>query len=305
MDDHKLRVFCTVAETKSFSKASEIIHLTQPAVSLQVQALEEIYETKLFDRSGGSVTLTPAGELLYNYAKEILGLYASARKDINAMVGLVKGNLSVGASSTIGNYLLPSAIVSFRRSHPRIKTNLLIGNTKLVIEKLLAGEVDVGLVEGEVSKHNLVVEKLIPDMLVVIMSPDHDWAKRKSISVSELVKEPVIMREEGSGTRQMIEKCLKDNKVDTAELPVSLVLGSTEAIKTAVEDGLGVSILSAWAVRKEIQAGTLVASHFKDARFQRHFSLVKRKKGFSSHTLEEFLEFLKIYLSGDPLGKTT
>ena len=137
MDDHKLKVFCTVAETKSFSKTSEIIHLTQPAVSLQVQALEEMYETKLFDRSGGTVTLTNSGELLYKYAKEILGLYASARRDINAMIGLVKGNLSVGASSTIGNYLLPSVIVTFRRNHPRIWTNLIVGNTRLVIEKLL------------------------------------------------------------------------------------------------------------------------------------------------------------------------
>lgn len=303
MDDHKLKVFCTVAETKSFSKASEIIHLTQPAVSLQVQALEEIYETKLFDRSGGSVTLTASGEMLYNYAKEILGLYAAARKDINAMMGLVKGNLSVGASSTIGNYLLPSAIVAFKKGHPRIKTNLIVGNTKLVVEKLMSGEVDVGLVEGEVAKHNLVVEKLIPDELVLIMSPDHDWAKRKKISVSEIAKEPLVMREEGSGTRQMIEKCLKENKIDTSELSVSLFLGSTEAIKTAVEDGLGVSIISAWAARKEIQSGTLVASHFSDARFTRHFSLIKRKKGFSSHTLEEFLEFLRIYLSGDPLAR--
>jgi len=303
MDDHKLKVFCTVAETKSFSKTSEIIHLTQPAVSLQIQALEEIYETKLFDRSGGSVTLTQAGELLYRYAKDILGLYASARRDINAMMGLVKGNLSIGASSTIGNYLLPSVIVSFRKAHPRIKTNLIIGNTKHVLERLQSGEIDIGLVEGEVSKGNLMIEKLIPDELVVIMSPDHDWAGRKKISVSELAKEPLVMREEGSGTRQMIEKTLKDNKIDVSSLSVSLYLGSTEAIKTAVEDGLGVSILSAWAVRKEIQAGTLVASHFKDARFLRHFSLIRRKKGFTSHTLEEFLSFLKIYITGDPLAR--
>ena len=303
MDDHKLRVFCTVAETKSFSKASEIIHLTQPAVSLQVQALEEIYETKLFDRSGGSVTLTPAGELLYKHAKDILGLYASARKDINAMMGLVKGNLSVGASSTIGNYLLPSVLVAFRRNHPRISINLIVGNTKVVVEKLLAGEIDLGLVEGDVTKHKLVAEKLIPDELVVVMSPDHDWAKRKSLSVSELAKEPFIMREEGSGTRQMIEKRLIENKIDPASIPVSLYLGSTEAIKTAVQDGLGVSILSAWAARKEIRAGILKAASFKDAKFTRNFSLIQRKKGFSSHTMEEFLEFLRIYSFEDPLGK--
>ena len=302
MDDHKLKVFCTVAETKSFSKTSEIIHLTQPAVSLQVQALEELYETKLFDRTGGSVTLTKAGELLYKYAKEILGLYASARRDINAMIGLVKGNLSVGASSTIGNYLLPSVIVSFRKNHPRIWTNLIVGNTRLVVEKLLAGEIDLGLVEGDVTKHNLIVEKLLPDELVLVMSPDHEWAKRKNISISEITKEPLVMREKGSGTRQMIEKCLEENSINPDDLKVSLVLGSTEAIKTAVEDGLGVSIMSAWAARKELKAGMLVASTFKDAKFGRHFSLIQRRKGFTSHTLGEFLEFLKIYPYEDPLG---
>src|SRR5512137_598437 len=107
IEDHKLKVFCTVAETKSFSKTSEIIHLTQPAVSLQIQALEEIYETKLFDRSSSTVTLTPAGEVLYKYAKEILGLYANVEKVIGDITGLVKGSISIGASSTIGNYLLP------------------------------------------------------------------------------------------------------------------------------------------------------------------------------------------------------
>jgi len=302
MDDHKLRVFCTVAETKSFSRTSELIHLTQPAVSLQVQALEELYETKLFDRSGGSVNLTPAGEILYKYAKDILGLYAFARRDISAMIGLVKGNLSIGASTTVGNYLLPSVIVKFRRNHPRIWTNLIVGNTRLVTEKLLAGEIDLGIVEGDVTKHNLVAEKLLPDELVVIMNPEHEWARRKNISVSELIKEPLIMREKGSGTRQMIEKRLEENQISPDGLTVSLYLGSTEAIKTAVQEGLGISIISAWAARKEIKAGTLVANTFKDARFTRHFSIIQRKKGFTSHTLGEFLEFVKIYPFEDPLG---
>lgn len=301
MDDHKLKVFCTVAETKSFSRASEIIHLTQPAVSLQVQALEEIYETKLFDRSGGTVTLTPAGELLYNYAKDILGLYAAAKKDINAMIGLVKGSLSIGASSTIGNYLLPSVIVAFRKNHPRIKINLIVSNTKMVVEKLLAGEIDIGIVEGDVTKHKLVVETLLPDELVLIMSPDHPWARRKNVSVSELPKEPFVMREQGSGTRQMIEKRLEENKVSPSSLTVSLYLGSTEAIKTAVEDGLGLSIVSAWAARKELKAGSLVAATFKDAKFSRHFTLIQRKNTFASHTQEEFLEFLKIYPYENPM----
>src|SRR5512137_931047 len=123
MEDHRLKVFCTVAETKSFSKTSEIIHLTQPAVSLQIQALEELYETKLFDRSGSVISLTPSGEILYRYAKEILALYAEAEKEIGKITGLIKGSINIGASTTIGNNILPTVISQFKKNHPRIKVN--------------------------------------------------------------------------------------------------------------------------------------------------------------------------------------
>ncbi|MEK6813726.1 MAG: selenium metabolism-associated LysR family transcriptional regulator [Nitrospirota bacterium] len=295
MDDHKLRVFCTVAECRSFSKASEIIHLTQPAVSLQVQAIEEAYETKLFERTAGAVTLTPAGVRLYEHAKNILSLYAAAEKEIGEMTGLVKGNLSLGASSTIGNYLLPPVLVDFRKKYPKIKVNLLIANTRRILDHLEAGEIDMGLVEGEVHKHKLIREPLFPDELVLVMSPDHSWASRRNISVSELLKEPIIFREEGSGTRQMIEKHLAEHGITSNKLKTPLVLGSTEAIKQAVIHGVGLSILSAWAVRKEVKAGALKTMTFKDVVMTREFSLIRPKRAFPSHASSEFLEFLKIY----------
>lgn len=121
MEDHKLKVFCTVAETKSFSKTSEIIHLTQPAVSLQIQALEELYETKLFDRSSGSITLTPAGEILYKYAKQILTMYAEAAKEISKITGLIKGCVKIGAGTTVGNYILPAVAVDFKKDTPKLE----------------------------------------------------------------------------------------------------------------------------------------------------------------------------------------
>src|SRR5512146_984209 len=204
MEDHKLKVFCTVAETKSFSKTSEIIHLTQPAVSLQIQALEEICETKLFDRSSSTVSLTPAGEVLYKYAKEILTLYSSAEKVIGEITGVVNGSISIGASSTMGNYLLPGVITDFKKTHLKIKLHLLVGNTKRIVELLNSGSIDLGLVEGEVSRQKMIVEKLIPDELLLVVPSYPPWSKKKDISVSEIVKEPFIFREGGSGTRQMI-----------------------------------------------------------------------------------------------------
>jgi DNA-binding transcriptional LysR family regulator len=302
MEDHKLKVFCTVAETKSFSKTSEIIHLTQPAVSLQIQALEEKYETKLFDRSSSTVTLTPAGETLYKYAKEILTLYTSAEKAIGKQTGLLKGSLSIGAGSNIGNFILPALITEFKRIHPKTKIYLLVNNSKRVIELLNAGNIDLGLVEGDVSRQKMIVKKLLSDELLLIVSPEHHWAKRKEISISELAREPFILREPGSGTRQMIEKFLARHGITLHDLKISAILGSTEAIKDAVENGLGVSIISRWAVRKENRYGTLHLLSIKEEKMTRDFSLVMNKNSVSSNSLEEFVSFLKAYPYDKMLG---
>jgi DNA-binding transcriptional LysR family regulator len=295
MEDHKLKAFCTVAETKSFSKTSEIIHLTQPAVSLQIQALEEIYETKLFDRSSSAVTLTPAGEVLYKYAKEILALYASAEKVIGKLIGLVKGSITIGACSNIGNYLLPSVITNFKKTHPNIKIHLLVSNTKRVVEMLNSGYIDLGLVEGDAVKQKMNVKKLISDELLLIVSPNHPWAKKKEVSISDLTKEPFIFREAGSGTRQMIEKFLARHGITPQDMKISIVLGSTEAIKDAVENGLGVSIISRWAARKENKYGTLRLLNLKEEKMVRDFSLIINKNSISTNALDEFLTFLKSY----------
>jgi len=295
MGDHKLKVFCTVAETKSFSKTSEIIHLTQPAVSLQIQALEEMYETKLFDRSSSRVTLTPSGEVLYKYAKEILALYTAAEKVIGEMTGLVKGSITIGAGSTIGNYLLPSVISDFRKTHPKIKIHLFVANMQGVIELLNAGNINVGLVEGDVKRQKIVVDKLLSDELLLIVPTHHPWAKRKEVSVSELIEEPFILREAGSGTRQTIEKFLARHGIALQGMKVSMVLGTTQAIKEAVENGLGVSIVSRWAARKEIKYGTLSMLSFKEEKILRNFSLITYKNSVSSHAVEEFLTYLKSY----------
>lgn len=293
MDDHKLRVFCTVAETKSFSKASEIIRLTQPAVSLQIQALEEIYGTKLFNRSGCVITLTKAGNMLYKYAKEIISLYIDAERDIGDFTGVVKGIVSVGASSTIGNYVLPAAVASFKKKFPKVGVHIHVGNTQRVIEFLNAGNVDIGLVEGDVKKQKLSIEKLIPDEMVLIISPHHPWAKRNNISILEIPKEPFILREEGSGTRQMIEKHFAKHGISPHNIKIAFIMGSTESIKSSVEEGLGVSIVSKWAVRKEVRYGSLKTLTFKEDRIVRDFSLLSRKSKNSSHALDKFVGYLK------------
>ncbi len=295
MEDHKLKVFCTVAETKSFSKTSEIIHLTQPAVSLQIQALEEIYETKLFDRSSNLITLTNAGEILYKYAKDILSLYAEATKEIGKITGLTKGNITVGASTTIGNYLLPALIADFKKSRMKIKINVLIGNTKKIVDLMNSGAIDIGLVEGEPFKHKIKTELIIKDELVFIVPPFHPWAKKKAVSILEALKEPFILREEGSGTRQMIEKYLLSHGISIDDMRIALVLGSTESIKEAVENGVGISIISKWAARKETKYDSLKIIAPKEEKILRNFSLILPKNAILSHAADEFVTYIKLY----------
>lgn len=295
IEDHKLKVFCTVAETKSFSKTSEIIHLTQPAVSLQIQALEEMYETKLFDRSGSAINLTQAGEVLYRYAKDILSLYAGVEKEIGKITGLIKGSVKVGAGTTVGNYILPNVIVDFKRNHPKVKVNVLIGNTKRIMDLLNSGVIDIGIVGDVVSKGKLKVEPVISDELAIIVPPQHPWAKKKLSSVLDIPKEPFIFREDGSGTRQIIEAYLSRHGVNSADLHVAAVLGSTGSIKEAVSSGMGISIVSKWAVRKETKCGDLRFIVPREGRIVRQFSLVRCKTMVLSPATEEFVSYLKTY----------
>lgn len=295
LEDHKLKVFCTVAETKSFSKTSEIIHLTQPAVSLQIQALEETYQTKLFDRTSNGITLTPSGEILYSYAKDILALYAEAEREIGKITGLIKGSIMIGASTTIGNYVLPNVIVDFKRMTPKVRINVTIDNTKKIEDLLNSGAIDFGVVEGTPTKQRIISEPLIKDELIVIIPPNHPWSKKKSVSVFDLTKEPFLLREEGSVTRLQIERFLHSHGISLNDLKVVMSLGGIEPIKLAVENGIGISIISKWAVRKELKHGILKTVSLKEETIERNFMLILSKNHILTHALEEFLSYLKAY----------
>jgi DNA-binding transcriptional LysR family regulator len=186
-------------------------------------------------------------------------------------------------------------IADFKKTHPKIKINVLIGNTKRIVDLLNSGNVDIGLVEGEISKHKMKIESIITDELVFIVPPFHPWAKKKVVSILEVTKEPFILREEGSGTRQMVEKYLSSHGINTNDMRIALVLGSTESIKEAVESGMGISIVSKWAARKEVKYGSLKFITPKEDRILRNFSLIMPKSAVISHAVDEFLAYLKSY----------
>lgn len=293
--DTKLKIFCTVAETKSFTKTSRIVHLSQPAVSLQVQSLEEFFETKLFNKTDRKVSLTPAGEILYEHAIHILCHYNEVVKEINKLTGTMKGAVSLGASTTLGNYILPRIITDFKILHPKIKIKLRIANTERIEDLMHSGFIDFGIVEGKTARGKTVTERLISDQLTLIVHPNHPLTRKKAVSVLDLTKEPFILREQGSGTKQQIGKFLNQHGLNIRDLHVALVMGSTESIKSAVEAGIGIAILSGWAVRKEVEDGRLKTVNLKEGGIPRELSLIFSKKPHLSHADKELILFIKNY----------
>ncbi|MEW6738634.1 MAG: selenium metabolism-associated LysR family transcriptional regulator [Nitrospirota bacterium] len=292
---YKFKIFCTIAETGSFSKTSRIVHITQPAVSLQIQALEEVCGTKLLDRSRGSVTLTAAGEVMYKYAKKILNLHEKIEKEIGRATGMIKGGVTFGASTTLGNHVLPGVIIDFRKKHPRIRINMLVGNAKRIEDLLNAGFIDFGIVAGEPSSNSFNVKPVVQDELGFIVPQAHPWSRKELVSILEITKEPFIMREAGSATRQKIEEYLLSHGIGVNKLHIALVLGSTESIKEAVAGGAGISIISKWDAREEIKTGKLKFIVPREEKILRSFSLIMLQNMVLSPASEELVSYLENY----------
>lgn len=292
----KFKIFCAVAETRSFSRASKIVHITQPAVTLQIQAIEELFETKLFDRTGNSLRLTQAGEILYKHAQDILKTYAALEKDIGKITGTIKGGVTIGASTTLGNHVLPEIIIGFKKRHPKIKINMHIGNTRRIEDLLTSGFIDFGLVGGKPLKSSLKVETIMSDELVFVIPPFHPWSKKSVISIFETIKEPFILREDGSGTRQKVEEYFKSHGIGIDRLHTVLVLGSNESIKEAVKAGIGISAVSKLAVQKEVDEGKLKILTPREGKIQRNLSLILPQKAHFHPAVEEFIFFVKKYI---------
>lgn len=274
MEDGRLKVFCAVAERLSFTQAAATLYLTQPAVTLQIKALERELGVRLFDRAGGRVQLTKAGSVLFDYAKRIAALYAEAERAVGEVIGEERGELPLAASTTIAQYLLPPLIGKFNAVYPGIEVKLLSDNTEGVIRALDQSRCKLGLIEGPVGRRDLHARRFVEDEIVCIVAADHQWANRPEVTPQCLLKEPLIMREHGSGTRRVIEAAMKRARLNLKRLRITMELDSTEAIKSAVEAGLGVGFVSKWALRKELLLGSLVALPISGMRMPRWFQFI-------------------------------
>jgi DNA-binding transcriptional LysR family regulator len=290
-----LAIFQAVAEAGSIGGGAARLHISQPAVSKQLKDFESSLGLPLFDRLPKGVRLTGAGVQLLVFAQRISAAEAAAERTLADMRGLHAGKLAIGASTTIGNYLLPATLAEFRRAHPGIEIALEIANTEVIQHKLLDSALDLGLTEGFVESDELYAEVFAMDQIVVIAAPDHHLAKRSRLSLHELCDETCVLREPGSGTRSVIEHMLMQRGL---EHKPAMSLGSTEAIKRAVADGAGISLVSRLAVSDELDGGTLVLLPVDDLQLERPLHKLSLRDKQPSRAVQVFAALLPLHVSG-------
>ena len=292
MADRRLQVFHTVAKQLSFTKAAELLFMTQPAVTFQVKQLEEHFNTRLFERSHGKISLTPAGELALDYAERILGMTGEMEARISELTGQVSGPLLIGASTTIAEYMLPRLLGDFKQRHPETQARLTVANSETIENKVADHTLDLALIESPSHHPNLITKVCCEDELVMICAPNSELAKLRSVTPSQVASHPYISRESGSGTRECIDDFLRLNGVSLDEVNLVMELGSREAIKGAVAAGLGVAVVSSTTIVKELKLGELVAVRLTPP-LRRQLSLVYPPEKFRSKLLQAFLDFME------------
>jgi len=294
MSDRRLQVFHTVAGVLSFTKAAEMLNMTQPAVTHQIRQLEADFNTRLFDRENNRISLTLAGEEVLSYANRIIALYGEMHESVKSITGDTSGLVTLGASTTIAEYMLPDILGGFQQKFPDVQVRLRVANTDAVVNMVADNTIDLGVVEGEVNNQYLLVEDCQADELRVIVPPDHALANQPTIAPTDLLNYPFVFREEGSGTRSVIASFLEQHGLHEDQLNQPFELGSTEAIKGAVRAGMGISIVSAVAVNKEEKLGQLVSIP-ADPPVLRTFYFVRQRQKFRTHLMDELFQFAQQY----------
>lgn len=295
--DHRLLTFVTVAEEKSFTRAANVLHITQPAVTQHIQNLECEYNVSLLERGKGSVTLTKAGEIAFHQAKQILAHYKETKRLIDELLYGDSGSIVISASFTFGEYILPYVLRRFQKLYPQITFMVNIVNSDDVMHQVQSREADIGIIENEFSSENLKVVSFAQDTVSVIAASNHDFYVGEVPTLEELATQTWILREKGSGTREVAEKALKELEITPAHV---LELGSIQIIKGAVEAGLGISVLSNWTVRKELALNTLRVVNLESLSLTRSFSYVYLPREWQTKTIQLFASCLTQLSSYQP-----
>jgi DNA-binding transcriptional LysR family regulator len=293
MDLWQLHIFCRVVECKSFSKAADIVHLSQPTVSSHIKDLEEHFGCQLIDRLAKEAAPTQAGRLLYSHARRLLALRDETEAAMARQQGKTSGSLAVGGSTIPGTYLLPRVIGRFKAEHPQVVLSLVIEDTQRIITSVREGVVELGVVGAETRERQVLQERLAADEMRLIVPGGHPWASRKNIPLPLLLKEPYLVRERGSGTLASIQASLTRLGHSSEELNIVAEMGSTEAIRQGIKGGIGVSILSTLAVADDLASGALKAVAVEGLNLSRSFFLTRHRQRSLSPLAAAFIDFLR------------
>ncbi|GEP89900.1 DNA-binding transcriptional regulator, LysR family [Chitinophaga terrae (ex Kim and Jung 2007)] len=287
-------VFMEVAQQKSFSKASQALFISQPAVSVHIKGLEEHYKTKLFERKGLQIELTEAGQLLYNRLLTVLHIQQETEFDISVIHDQQQatGVLNLGASTTAALYILPKVMSAFHREYPLVNITLLNRNSEIVLQALLDKEINIGVTEEKGQLSNITYQSFLKDQIVAVCSKHNPLARKKPYQPKDLLQMPVAIRERGSGTLEAIKQGLQRNKIRLNDLQIKVRLGGTEALKNFLLESNCVGFLSTRSIAKELQHGELTILSFDNLRIERNFYFIQRK-GETSELNKRFIKMAK------------
>ena len=291
MMDFRLKVFRSVALNLSFTRASQELFISQPAISKHIQELEAEFQVSLFNRMGNKISLTKAGQLLLDRCEDIFDDYKRLDYDMNSLRKKYNGELRIGASTTIAQYVLPTYLAKFITNYPDISTSMLNGNSREIEEALQAGKIDIGLVEGVVRQPQLKYTLFLKDELVPIVNTNNKLAKKDEIDIDELQHVPLALRERGSGTLDVIIKELARHNLKLSSMNVMVYLGSTESIKLFLEHSDCMGIVSVRSVSEDLLAGKFKVIEINDLKMERQFDFVQ-KRGDNKGLPALFMRFL-------------
>jgi DNA-binding transcriptional LysR family regulator len=296
----QLTIFCKVVEQRSFSKAAQSVYLSQPTVSSHIKDLEDHFGTRLVDRMSRQAEPTKAGQLLYRYAKRIIALGEKTESAMADFLGNVKGHLSIGSSTIPGGYLLPKQIGRFCSQFPEVRLTLKVADTSQIMQSILNGEIEMGVVGAKAGTKQLEQTALIEDEMKLVIPAGHKWGHRKRVSIKQFLKEPNIIREPGSGTLTSFAHHLNTKGFDLNDMNVVAEMGSTEAIRQGIKNNVGVSILSQIAVTDDVASGHLKTLAVEGLSLKRNFYITVHKQRSSSPLCRTFIDFLLNEMQTEP-----
>lgn len=289
----EFNTFCKVVEQKSFSRAAELLGLTQPAVSLQMKSLEESYGAELLHRRGMNILPTEAGRSVYEYACQLLRTFDKSQQVVQSLRGSMVGRLQIGASTGPGEALVPLLLGRFKQQHPEVTVALQVGSTGEILDGILHMQLEVGFVGSQRRDRYLTFEPYLEDELVLVVNPQHPWASRSRIAYQELLTAPLILQQQGSGATSVLQDALAEQGISLRELNVVMELGLQESTKAAVRAGFGVTIISHLGVREDLQRGDLVAVPVEELELKRGIYLCTNRSQPLSNLAQTFLDFAR------------